>query len=249
MQRRTFLSTTIAGLAGATLASAPISASWARPNRARRLADVPSQTYPFVLPALGYANDAVEPAVDAMTMGIHHDRHHAAYVTNLNTALEPHPALHRKTLRELLSGLSTLPDAVRSAVRNNGGGHANHAMFWALLAPGGAKTPTGSMATAITRDFGSQTALFGALKAAGLGQFGSGWAWMVRDAGGRLSVIGLPNQDSPLSNGMTPLLGIDVWEHAYYLKYQNRRADYLDAILQTVNWDAVNATFMASSRG
>ncbi|MCC6243891.1 MAG: superoxide dismutase [Gemmatimonadaceae bacterium] len=204
-----------------------------------------AQRYPFVLPPLGYANGAIEPTVDAATMEIHHDKHHAAYVTNLNKALESLPALHTKTLRDLLTALPALPDAVRNAVRNNGGGHANHALFWTLLSPGGAKAPRGALAAAITRDFGTQAALVTALKAAGLAQFGSGWAWLVRNVDGKLSVKGTANQDTPLSEGLTPVLGIDVWEHAYYLKYQNRRADYLDAVLASLNWDAAGAAYGA----
>ena len=246
MHRRTFLRTT----AGAAASLAVASSLTERANAAtapfvrRHLADdVLSQHYPFTLPPLGYANDAVEPAVDAQTMGIHHDKHHATYVTNLNKALETQPALQGKTLRELLTGLSMLPDGVRTVVRNNGGGHANHALFWLLLAPGGAKTPNGALASAIMRDFGSVTTCLGAMKAAGLGQFGSGWSWLMRDGGGKLTVRGQPNQDSPLLDSMRPVVGIDVWEHAYYLKYQNRRTDYLDAVLATINWDAAATAY------
>ncbi len=246
MQRRTFLRTT-AGAAASLAVSSSLTeramAATAPFARGRVADDILSQHYPFSLPPLGYANDAVEPAIDAQTMGIHHDKHHAAYVTNLNKALETQVALQGKTLRELLTGLAALPEGVRTAVRNNGGGHANHALFWTLLSPGGAKTPSGGVASAIMRDFGSVTACLAAMKTAGLGQFGSGWSWLMRDAGGKLSVRGLPNQDSPLTDGMRPVVGIDVWEHAYYLKYQNRRSDYLDAVLATLNWDAAATAY------
>lgn len=202
-----------------------------------------SQKYPFTLPPLPYANSAVEPAVDAQTMGIHHDRHHAAYVTNLNKALETQSALHQYSLGELLMGLRRWPAPVQTAIRNNGGGHANHALFWNLLAPGAATAaaPTGRLADMITRDFESLAALKAAMKTAAVGQFGSGWAWLVKTATNRLAVRGLPNQDSPLLEGELPIVGIDVWEHAYYLKYQNRRADYVDAVLARINWDVAGA--------
>jgi len=199
-----------------------------------------NQKYPFTLPALPYAANAVEPAVDARTMEIHHDRHHATYITNLNKALEAQPALHQYTLGELLMGLRRWPAAVQTVIRNNGGGHANHALFWKLLAPGGA-APSGKLAEMITRDFGSVDAVKAALKSAALGQFGSGWGWLVKTATSRLVVRALPNQDSPLLEGELPIVGIDVWEHAYYLKYQNRRADYLDAVLARINWDVAGA--------
>lgn len=208
-----------------------------------RADDVLAQRYPFVLPALGYATSAVEPAVDALTMSIHHDRHHAAYVTNLNKALESQPALHAYTLGELLMGMRKWPAAVQSAIRNNGGGHANHALYWGLLAPGGpaAVAPSDQLAGMIVRDFTTLDACKAALKAAGVAQFGSGWAWLVKNATSRLVVRGLPNQDSPLLDGELPIIGLDVWEHAYYLKYQNRRADYLDAIIARINWDVASA--------
>ena len=242
MERRTFLGTTAASLAGIALTGALPRIAGAASVSAQNT-DVLSQKYPFWLPPLGYANTAVEPAVDGTTMTIHHDRHHAAYVTNLNKALETQSALHGTTLRELLTRLPSLPENIRGAVRNNGGGHANHALFWTLLAPATTKAPAGPLAAAITRDFGSQTALVAALKAAGLAQFGSGWAWLVRDGGGKLTVRSTPNQDTPLSDGHTPVIGVDVWEHAYYLKYQNRRADYLDAVLASLNWTAAGAAY------
>lgn len=201
-----------------------------------------NQKYPFVLPPLGYAVTAIEPAVDAQTMGIHHDRHHAAYVTNLNTALASQPTLHGYTLGELLMGLRRWPAAVQTAIRNNGGGHANHALYWGLLSPSGKATaPSGKLAEMIARDFTTVDAVRAALKSAGMGQFGSGWAWLVKTATSRLVVRATANQDSPLLEGELPIVGIDVWEHAYYLKYQNRRADYLDAVLPLINWDVASA--------
>lgn len=246
MDRRGFLQKGAAVMAGvavsgalpgalASAASAPVSgdALLVKPDA------VLLQKYPFTLPALGYANNAVEPAVDAQTMMIHHDRHHAAYVTNLNKALETQTALHSLTLGELLMSLRKQPAAVQTAIRNNGGGHANHALFWNLLAPGaaGASAPSGMLAEMITREFGSLDALKAQMKTAAVGQFGSGWAWLVKTATNRLAVRGLPNQDSPLLEGELPIVGIDVWEHAYYLTYQNRRADYVDAILGRINWN------------
>jgi Fe-Mn family superoxide dismutase len=205
----------------------------------RSLFDLYAERYPFALPPLGYAPTAVEPAVDAATMALHHDKHHAAYVTNLNTALKDRPELHQRTLGELLMGIERLPPGVQLAVRNQGGGHANHALFWQLLAPRApsAAAPTGRLAEWIVRDFGSVDACKAALKAAGVAQFGSGWAWLVKTATNHLVVKGLPNQDSPLMQGELPVVGVDVWEHAYYLKYQNRRAEYLDALLARINWE------------
>lgn len=254
MDRRNFLHAAVVG-AIATSAVPAFLAGCARtstvPTRRAsdpsfRADDVLRQTYPFSLPALGYDYAAVQPAIDAMTMSIHHDKHHAAYVTNLNTALQTQPALQGRTLRELLTSLDTVPDAVRDAVRNNGGGHANHAMLWPLLAPGGAKAPTGALLDAITSEFGSTANCLAALKAAGVAQFGSGWTWLVRDVSGALSVRSTPNQDTPLANDARVLLGVDVWEHAYYLAYQDRRADYLDAVLAVLNWDAVTRAYEGS---
>lgn len=245
MDRRGFLQQGAGAVAGVALSGlVPASAASALVMPAPLAPDaVLNQKYPFTLPALPYAANAVEPAVDAQTMGIHHDRHHAAYVTNLNKALETQAALQQYTLGELLMGLRRWPAAVQTAIRNNGGGHANHALFWNLLAPGAASAavPSGRLAEMITRDFESLTALKAAMKTAAVGQFGSGWAWLVKTATSRLAVRGLPNQDSPLLEGELPIVGIDVWEHAYYLKYQNRRADYVDAILARINWDVAGA--------
>ncbi len=249
MQRRTFLEASLTGLAGATFTSFPsgLARAFTAPLDAvlspLQTTNVLAQRYPFTLPPLGYANSAVEPAVDAQTMQLHHDKHHASYVESLNKALASRPTLHDKSLKELLSGLSDVPTEARDAVRNHGGGHANHALFWMLLAPGGQKSPQGALASAITRDFGSHASLITALKDAGLSQFGSGWAWLVRNKDGKLSVKSTPNQDTPISEGLTPVLAIDVWEHAYYLKYQNRREAYLTAVLGAMNWDAAGTAY------
>jgi superoxide dismutase, Fe-Mn family len=200
----------------------------------------------YTLPELPYAKNALEPHIDALTMEIHHDKHHAAYVTNLNKALESAPELASKSIEALISNLSAVPEAVRTAVRNNGGGHANHTLFWETLTPGGAKEPTGKLADDIKAVFGTFDALKEAMEKAGITRFGSGWSWLIVDGGGKLSVISTPNQDSPLMDGHHPLLGIDVWEHAYYLKYQNKRPDYLKAIWNLINWDVVGKKYAAA---
>jgi Fe-Mn family superoxide dismutase len=193
---------------------------------------------------LGYAFDALEPHIDARTMEIHHGKHHAAYVTNLNKALEAYPDLQAKTVEDLLRHFDAVPDAIKTAVRNHGGGHANHTLFWEILGPGGGGEPGGALGDAIARDFGSFAAMREKLNAAAAGQFGSGWGWLVV-ADGRLEVLTTPNQDSPLMQGKTPILGIDVWEHAYYLNYQNRRPDYLTAIWNVIDWQAVAQRYAA----
>lgn len=195
------------------------------------------------VPDLAYAFDALEPHIDARTMEIHHDKHHAAYVANLNKAVDGSD-LASHSVESLVSDLAAVPEGIRTAVRNNGGGHANHTLFWSIMSPAGGGAPTGDLADAITRDFGSLDAMKAAVKAAAMGQFGSGWGWLVASGGG-LEVVATANQDSPLSQGKTPLLGVDVWEHAYYLHYQNRRADYLDAWWNVVDWNAVAARFAA----
>ena len=202
--------------------------------------------YPFELPALGYAHDALEPHVDARTMEIHHGKHHAGYTNNLNKALEGHKALHKKSAEELVADLSALPEGIRTAVRNNGGGYLNHALFWDIMSPGGAKAPKGELAKAIDKKFGSFDDFKAKLQAAAAGQFGSGWGWLAVDKKGELDVLATPNQDTPLMQGMTPILGVDVWEHAYYLKYQNRRPDYLQAWWNTVNWPEVEKRYQAA---
>ena len=199
--------------------------------------------YPFKLPDLGYPFAALEPHIDAQTMEIHHGKHHATYVNNLNAALEKHTQLHGREIEDLLRNLSSLPQEIQTAVRNNGGGHYNHTLFWQWMAPGGAREPSGALAQALTSEFGSVEKFKEALTQAGLGRFGSGWAWLVMDQAGKLKVTSTPNQDSPISEALTPVLGVDVWEHAYYLKYQNRRADYLKAWWNVVNWTKVAQTF------
>jgi Fe-Mn family superoxide dismutase len=194
---------------------------------------------PFELPALPYAYTALEPHIDEQTMRIHHDKHHGTYVTNLNKALESAPNLQGKAIHELLRSLDTVPENIRTAVRNNGGGHYNHTMFWDIMKPGGPKAPGGDLEKALTSTFGSVDKFKEAVNTAGLGRFGSGWAWLVLEKGGKLAVVSTPNQDNPLMEGKKALLGLDVWEHAYYLKYQNRRPDYVAAWWNVVNWDAV----------
>jgi superoxide dismutase, Fe-Mn family len=191
------------------------------------------------LPALPYAFDALEPHIDTKTMEIHHGKHHQAYVTNLNAALDKHPELHAKSVEELLKDISAVPEDIRTAVRNNGGGHANHSMFWQVMGPSAGGAPTGAIAEAINSSFGGVDKLKEEVKKAGVGRFGSGWAWVL-DQGGKLVVESSANQDSPLMEGKKIVFGVDVWEHAYYLKYQNRRPDYLDAWWNVVNWDAIN---------
>jgi len=205
-----------------------------------------AQPAQFTLPPLGYAFEALEPHIDAQTMQIHHDKHHAAYVTNLNNAIAKAPELAGKSLEDLVSNLSQVPEAIRTAVRNNGGGHWNHSMFWQWLSPTGrADAPTGALAQAITATFGDLAKFKEQFAAAGVGRFGSGWAWLVNQ-GGKLAITSSPNQDNPLMDGAKPsdvLLGLDVWEHAYYLKYQNRRPDYIAAFWNVVNWAEVGRRY------
>jgi Fe-Mn family superoxide dismutase len=197
----------------------------------------------FTLPPLPYPTNALEPHIDAQTMEIHHGKHHNAYVTNLNAALEKAPELADKSLDDLLRNLNSVPEAVRTAVRNNGGGHWNHSQFWKTMAPNAGGAPTGKLAAAIDAAFGDFEKFKEAFQAAGVGRFGSGWVWLVNE-GGKLAITSTPNQDNPLMEGKSaPLLGNDVWEHAYYLKYQNRRPDYLKAWWNTVNWDEVAKRF------
>jgi Fe-Mn family superoxide dismutase len=198
--------------------------------------------YPFKLPELGYAFNALEPHIDARTMEIHHGKHHAAYTNNLNAALEKHPDLQQKSIEDLIKGINSVPEEIRTAVRNNGGGHINHTMFWEIMGPGKGGAPSGAVGDAITSSFGSFDTFKEQFAKAGVGRFGSGWAWLI-DAGGKLVIESTANQDSPLMEGKKPLLGLDVWEHAYYLKYQNKRPDYIAAWWNVVNWDAVNARF------
>ena len=202
----------------------------------------------FELPALPYAHDALEPHIDKMTMEIHHGKHHAAYVTNLNNALKDQAALQSKSAEDLIKDLNAVPDAIRTAVRNNGGGHVNHTMFWASMKKGGGGAPTGALGEAIAKAFGNFEDFKTKFNAAGMGRFGSGWAWLVLN-NGSLEIVSTANQDNPTMGKAvagcegTPLLGVDVWEHAYYLKYQNRRADYLAAWWNVVDWDAVTKRY------
>ncbi len=197
------------------------------------------------LPTLPYAHDALEPHVDTQTMQIHHGKHHAAYVTNLNKALESAPDLVGKSAEDLIKDLNAVPEAVRGAVRNNGGGHVNHTMFWQIMAPNAGGAPSGALAEAINAAFGSFDDFKAKFEAAGLGRFGSGWAWLVVGADGKLAITSTPNQDNPMMDGGKPVMGCDVWEHAYYLKYQNRRADYLKGWWNVVNWAEVATRYEA----
>ncbi|MFN7251221.1 MAG: superoxide dismutase [Anaerobacillus sp.] len=199
----------------------------------------------FTLPELPYAFDALVPHIDEETMKIHHGRHHNTYVTNLNNALEGHADLAEKSLEDLLTNLDALPESIRTAVRNNGGGHANHSLFWELLSPNGGGSPTGELADAINSAFGSLDAFKEEFAKAAMTRFGSGWAWLIVD-NGQLVVTSTPNQDTPVMEGKTPILGLDVWEHAYYLNYQNKRPDYVAAFWNVVNWDEVSKRFNAA---
>jgi Fe-Mn family superoxide dismutase len=194
------------------------------------------------VPPLPYDYNALEPHIDEQTMRIHHDKHHAAYVTNLNAALEKHPDLQKKSIEDLLKSINSVPEDIRTAVRNNGGGHANHTMFWEIMGPGKGGAPAGALGDAIKSSFGDLETFKKQMNDAGVKRFGSGWAWLI-DAGGKLVIESTANQDSPIMEGKKPILGIDVWEHAYYLKYQNRRPDYLAAWWNVVNWDAVAKRF------
>jgi superoxide dismutase, Fe-Mn family len=196
----------------------------------------------FELPPLPYDYNALEPYIDTQTMQLHHDKHHAAYVNNLNAAVQGTPFAD-KPVEEVVRNLNEVPENIRTAVRNNGGGHLNHTAFWQTMTPGGSKTPTGALASAIDSKFGSFDAFKAAFNDAGAKRFGSGWAWLVLDKSGNLSVVSTANQDNPITDGLTPLLGNDVWEHAYYLKYQNRRPEYLSAWWNVVNWDVVGKRY------
>lgn len=199
----------------------------------------------FELPQLPYAYDALEPNIDKETMNIHHTKHHNTYVTNLNNALEGNEELLSKTVEEVVSNLDAVPEAARPAVRNNGGGHANHSLFWQIISPNGGGEPTGELADAISSKFGSYDSFKEEFAKAATTRFGSGWAWLVVN-NGELEVTSTPNQDSPLMEGKTPILGLDVWEHAYYLKYQNRRPEYINSFWNVVNWDEVTKRYSAA---
>jgi Fe-Mn family superoxide dismutase len=202
---------------------------------------------PHELPPLPYDYGALEPHIDEQTMRIHHDKHHAAYVNNLNAALEKHPGLQKKSVEELIRALDSVPEEIRAAVRNNGGGHVNHTFFWEIMTPGGAKQPAGDLAKALEK-LGGLESVKEQVNKAGAGRFGSGWAWITLERGD-LKIESTPNQDSPLMEGRPPILGVDVWEHAYYLKYQNRRPDYLKAWWNVVNWDKVAERYAKATKG
>ena len=199
----------------------------------------------YTLPDLPYAYDALEPYIDEETMHLHHDTHHNTYVTNLNAAIEKYPELGEKTIEELLSDMDAIPTDIKTAVRNNGGGHANHSFFWEIMAPNAGGEPTGEIKEAINEAFGDFSSFKEEFKKAAAGRFGSGWAWLVME-NGKLAITSTANQDSPLMEGKTPILGLDVWEHAYYLKYKNVRPDYIAAFWNVINWDEVNKRFEAA---
>jgi superoxide dismutase, Fe-Mn family len=209
----------------------------------RSASDLAQATGPFTLPPLPYDYNALEPYIDAETMQFHHDKHHAAYVKNLNAAVEKYPELKVMTAEELLRQIDTVPSDIRQTVINNGGGHVNHSMFWEIMGPNGGGTPTGGIATAIRQTFGSFDAFQKAFNEAGTKRFGSGWAWLVMGADGKLEIISTGNQDSPLMQGLYPVLGNDVWEHAYYLKYRNKRDEYLSSWWNVVNWEEIERRY------
>lgn len=201
---------------------------------------------PYQLPKLPYSYDALEPHIDARTMEIHHTKHHQTYINNVNAALEKYPALADKRIEDLLRDLNAVPEDIRTAVRNNGGGHANHSLFWTIMGPKAGGEPSGELADAIKSAFGGFDSFKDQFSKAAAGRFGSGWAWLSVDGSGKLVVTSTPNQDSPLSEGLTPILGLDVWEHAYYLHYQNRRPDYIAAWWNVVNWKQVASNYSSS---
>jgi superoxide dismutase, Fe-Mn family len=221
-------------------------AGWSRLHPRRTINPNKDETMAFVLPDLPYAFNALEPHIDARTMEIHHDKHHAGYTNNLNKALEGDASLQSKSIEDILRDIDSVPDAIRNAVRNNGGGFANHALFWEIMSPNGGGEPAGALASAIASKFGSFADFRTRLSGAAAGQFGSGWGWLVVDGVGGLGVYSTANQDSPYMKGHTPILGVDVWEHAYYLNYQNRRPDYLAAWWNVVNWPEVTKRFDAA---
>jgi Fe-Mn family superoxide dismutase len=204
---------------------------------------------PYELPPLPYDFNALEPHIDEQTMRIHHDRHHQTYVNNLNAALEKSPNLQNQPIDQLIRNIDQVPESARQAVINNGGGHANHSMFWEIMGPNAGGEPGGALANQINQEFGSFDNFKTQFAAAAAGRFGSGWAWLVVDQNGKLSITSTPNQNNPLMDGQTPLLGLDVWEHAYYLKYQNRRPDYIAAWWNVVNWDAVSKRYQQATQG
>jgi len=240
MTRRQAIKTT--ALASAAFATLPGAIAQPMPVGSTPTVLISTAPQPFKLPPLPYAYDALEPHIDARTMEIHHDKHHAAYVANLNKAVADYPELGKRSIEDLMKDLNDVPEKIRTAVRNQGGGHYNHSLFWQMMKKDGGGEPTGDLAKAIAASFGSFGAFKDSLSKAALGQFGSGWAWLVFD-GKQLKIEPTANQDTPLSAGHAPLLGIDVWEHAYYLKYQNKRADYITAWFNVVNWDFVSERY------
>jgi len=241
MNRRTAIKH-LGGAASALLLAETLPAEALAASQASAAAPAAAPTGPFTLPALPYAYESLEPSFDAATMHLHHDKHHQAYVTNLNAAVAGHPEVAGKTVYELVANLSTVPEPIRKAVQNQGGGHANHSFWWPTLGKGGS-APTGELAKAIDTKFGSLSAFQDKLTDAAMHVFGSGWAWLVKLPNGTVALESTANQDSPLTAGHTPVLGIDVWEHAYYLKYQNKRADYVKAFFTVLNWDYVSGKF------
>jgi len=240
MTRRQALRTT--ALASAVCATATTLRT-ARAQSSAGAAPASGVTGPFTLPPLPYAFDALEPHIDALTMQIHHDKHHAAYVTNLNKAVADFPEVGKKGVEESLRNLNAVPEMIRAAVRNQGGGHYNHTLFWQMMKKDGGGGPSGELLKGVEKRFGSFTACKDELTKAALGQFGSGWAWLVLDANKQLGIEATPNQDSPISQNKRPLLGVDVWEHAYYLKYQSRRPEYVAAFFQVIDWDFVGERY------
>ena len=245
MTRREVLVGTVvaAGAARALLSASSVAAQATTVSKSPVPATAPATSGPFSLPKLPYAYDALEPHIDAQTMMIHHDKHHAAYVNKLNDAVAGKPELAGKSVEQLVSNLAAVPESVRTAVRNHGGGHANHSLFWQIMAPGAPSKPSADLAKAIDKSFGSYDKFAEKLSTSAAGVFGSGWAWLSVGKDKALDLSTTPNQDNPWMEGKSPLLGIDVWEHAYYLKYQNRRPDYIAAWLKVVNWDFVSTEY------
>jgi Fe-Mn family superoxide dismutase len=242
MTRRQALKTTALATAAIAAARGAVAQAPDQPKNSQPLITTATPTGPFTLPALPYLYDALEPYIDARTMEIHHDKHHAAYVANLNKAVAGFPELESKSVEELVRDLNSVPEKIRTAVRNNGGGDYNHTLFWQMMKKGGGGEPKGALARAIAVKFGNFANFKESFTKAALGQFGSGWAWLTIE-GNDLQIESTPNQDTPLTQGRQPLLGIDVWEHAYYLKYQNRRPEYVGAWFNAVNWDFVADRF------
>jgi len=248
VSRRTFAGGCAALVAGAVARPGITRAiGGARPGSLSRNAVQDAPDGPFTLDPLPYDYAALEPTIDTLTMEIHHDKHHATYVANLNKSVVDAPDLAAMTPLDIIQNLDAVPEALANAVRNNAGGHVNHTMFWEIMGPGGGGEPTGPLADAIAADLGGLTAAQEAVNAAGLGRFGSGWTWIVVGPGAKLAIVATPNQDNPLMDGAgTPILGIDVWEHAYYLKHQNKRADYLTGWWNVINWTAVSDRYTAA---